>query len=256
MTQTLRSLSESYPASSEAERDPEEDRLERAFLAWNRRLNDSRSQTPRITPEMRAERWALYAHECRQLFSQAKVPDRFSTVDLHKLPDWSPDGYRDLAQLLLTLREVQPDGAARIIAIGGDRGRGKTALACGLIRDFCRLGRSALYARVRDYFDALDGVPWEEKPRVKQKYQMPELLVMDEVQVRDAGKAWQDNELTHLIDHRYGAGLVTVLLSNLKPGALTANLGESINRRLGEGYGIVETDWPLLSALWSASDRA
>jgi hypothetical protein len=207
------------------------------------------SRTPKWTPELRAERWAAFVRLCRANYLAACVPDEFVGIDLMRLPDWIPAGYRDLASVLLTMRDEPEQWKTRLIGIGGDRGRGKSGLGCGLIRAFCRLGYSALYARVRDFFDALDGVPWEQKPSIKDRFTRPDLLVLDEVQVRDSGKAWQDNELTTLIDRRYGDKSATVLLSNLKPDAFMINLGESINRRLAEGYGIYETDWPRLAVL-------
>jgi IstB-like ATP binding protein len=225
--------------------DPEARRLDGAFEAYWRRIDDAQHHTPHWTPELRAERWAGFRNECWRMFRAARVPDRFRTIDLLKLPEWIPPGYRALSEILLGLRDKP-----MLIAIGGDRGRGKTAMAGGLIRAFCRLGRSALYARVKDFFDELDGAPWEQKPSAKERYATPSLLVLDEIQMRDAGKAWQDSELTTLIDRRYGESRATLLLSNLKPAALDEHLGESVKRRLSEEGGTYETDWPLLSALW------
>ena len=245
MPQTFQSL---CAGLAPVERDAELERLEAALAAFNRR--PELAPIHHWTPELRAERWAVFSLHCRELYKASSVPVRFATIDLLRLEAWLPKAYGEMAAMLLELRDKP-----KLTAIGGARGRGKTGMACGLVRAFCRLGRPALYARVRDFFDALDGVPWAEKTAVKERYAKPDLLVLDEVQVRDAGKGWQDNDLTTLIDRRYSEERATVLLSNLNPAALVQNLGDSVHRRLNEEGQIWETNWPQLDPLRQQYDQ-
>jgi DNA replication protein DnaC len=133
--------------------------------------------------------------------------------------------------------------------IVGDRGRGKTHLACGLVNAFCDLGRRGVYRRMRDYFNDLSRVEWAAKDKVRRLYLDPALLVLDEVQVRDADREWQDNELTDLIDRRWARHRSTVMLANCEPAALWKNLGASIQRRVIESGDVWQTDWPRIKEL-------
>jgi hypothetical protein len=116
------------------------------------------------------------------------------------------------------------------------------------------LARPAVYRRIADYFDQLSGAPWEAKQKIRTAHLTPELLVLDEVQVRESDREWQDNELTSLIDRRYGDRRLTVLISNLTPDALRENLGLSIWRRLSEEGGVYEADWPRILAHLQTQD--
>jgi DNA replication protein DnaC len=158
-----------------------------------------------------------------------------------------------MAGLLLGLIE-----RPQLVAIGGERGTGKSAMACGLANAFCDLNQRARYATVARYFEVLSSAPWEEKAAARERFRRADLLVLDEVQVRDADRAWQDNELTSLIDARYADERATVLVSNLTPAALEQNLGASVCRRLNEQGGVYEAAWPQLEPLrqaWEAQRR-
>jgi DNA replication protein DnaC len=222
--------------------------LEEAFDVFNSTL----APVAHWSPEMKTARWARYAHETKVLFDTSGVPDRFREMDLYKLDlQRLPKGYLELAGVLRGLIE-----RPQLMAVGGDRGLGKSALACGLVRAFCDLYRSSLYRRIADVFDELDAATWERKAEIRVAYSRPALLILDEVQVRDPNKAWQDNALTTLIDRRYADGLATVLLSNLKPAALVENLGESVHRRLDEEGGVYEADWPRIHELLESQKQS
>ncbi len=122
---------------------------------------------------------------------------------------------------------------------------------------FCVCGRSAKYTTIADYVHVLGNAPWEEKEQVRSSHFGVDLLVLDEVQVRDSGKQWQDNELTTLVDRRYRDGKSTVLVSNLKDEALKQNLGDSIWRRIIEtGGDPIETDWPRIEQIKQEKEAA
>jgi hypothetical protein len=72
---------------------------------------------------------------------------------------------------------------------------------------------------------------------------LPELLVIDEVQVR-SNTEWETNQLTGLIDTRYGTRATTLLVANLPAQELLDHLGTSAAGRLVEDGGIVTCAGP------------
>jgi hypothetical protein len=216
----------------------EEKRMERAEIT---RVGSRQSEEYR-----RARYWV----DCGQLWNHSGVPEErlFAGSDLRRIIAGEeprlPAGYIELARVLVGLLE-----APALLAVVGDRGRGKTHLACGLVKEFCRAKRPAMYRRTKRLFSDLDSAAWSAKENVRRSYVRPELLVLDEIQVRDLNKEWQDNELTDLIDRRYAQQKATLILSNLDAKMLPNHLGSSIHRRLVEGGGIYETNWPRIMEL-------
>jgi DNA replication protein DnaC len=199
------------------------------------------ASTPATVPPKLLEEWrALFRIECDAKRREARIPLRYTDACLNGLPDALPADYRALAHVLLGLLDRPGQ-----MAIVGGRGRGKTWLCCGLVNAFCALNQRAVFRQTRDYFHNLSAAPWgEQRDAVFRAYASPGLLVLDEVQVRDSDRQWQDNALTELINDRYQQLRSTVLLANLEPEALWRNLGASIQRRVGETAGVYETTWP------------
>jgi DNA replication protein DnaC len=71
----------------------------------------------------------------------------------------------------------------------------------------------------------------------------PDLLVIDEVQER-AGTEWEQRLLSAIVDRRYAGMKDTILVGNLKPDDVRAELGTSIASRAQETGGIYVADWP------------
>lgn len=189
---------------------------------------------------MMAVRWSRFDLECGILKNTARIPSIFADTDIESLPTWLPVGYRELAALMMQMMD-----RPQLLAVGGARGTGKTVLASGLVRKFCDCGRAAIYRTISEFFDELSNSEWEKKEDVRRAYHAPDLVVLDEVQVRDTDRVWQDNELTSLVDWRHREGKSTLLMSNLTAEQLAINLGDSIWRRLIEtGGDPIETDWP------------
>jgi len=232
-------------AANSQEPTPAERRLAMSFRAYTRRLMSERpGWFPAATPQARAGVWGRFALWCDELLRASNVPPVFARVELEGIAADMPEGFKELAKELLKLIDTP-----RLMAVGGPRGTGKTMLASGLVRLFCQCGKPALYRTTKQLMDEVGGVPWEEKERVRALHRRQDLLVLDEVQVRD-DRAWQDNELTELIDARYRDGKATLLISNLESEALKDNLGDSIWRRLIETGGLpIETDWPRLAEI-------
>jgi DNA replication protein DnaC len=211
--------------------------------AFQRFLQEQR-QPRRESADLLAERAAIFALECRKLREASGVPARYAKLDLRDRPAWMPEKWQKLADILLEIID-----APLLLAIGGERGTGKTGLGCALVNAFCGLRRPGMYRRAFDFFDEMSAASWTDKSAVRAAYRRPDVLVLDEVQVRDADRQWQDNELTTLIDGRYADEKATVLLSNLTPDALEANVGMSVWRRLIEQGGVFKANWPRLEVL-------
>lgn len=229
-----------------ASRPPLRERIRRYFDA------QAKSQAAREeSQELRTERQARARWEAFQLVKASGVESHFAKADLRNLRAELPAQFRQLAARLRNLL-AEPE----LIAVVGDRGRGKTWLGCALVHAFCHAQKPALYRRTKQFFDELSTAEWEAKEAVRRRYVAPALLVLDEVQVRDADRQWQDNELTSLIDRRYAADKATLLISNFSAEMLGNNLGESVTRRLTEGGGIWETPWGQIEELLKGGGRA
>lgn len=220
-------------------------RLDAAFQNFVNANGRRRGWNPIWTPNLRAEVWARFALYCRQLVNESGVPAPYRQFDIEGISSVFPVQYRSLAQEFILLLE-----SPRMLAINGKRGTGKTTLAYGAVIKFCNLGRRAVYRTVAEFFQELSDAPWERKQEIRRGYFSPELLVLDEIQVRDSDREWQDNELTTLIDKRYRENKATILLSNLLAAELRANLGDSIWRRLIETGGEpIRTEWDRIEVI-------
>jgi DNA replication protein DnaC len=175
------------------------------------------------------------------------VLKRFAEVNLRQLREDLPQEYKDLARDLLALGDRSDELA--VMAIGGPRGVGKTALACGLVRDFYERGK---YGFIRDTLVLLQEItdaPFDRKEYLRDRVRRADLVVFDEVQERDESFKRHEGELVALINHRYAAQRATLILTNLEPEALAGNLGDSIVRRLIETGGFRAATWDRLDPL-------
>lgn len=128
-----------------------------------------------------------------------------------------------------------------LIGLLGNRGTGKTRLACEVMRAMApRFGHyttaMALFLRLRA---ACRGDTPESEHSITHELASAPLLILDEIQERGETE-WEDRVLTHLIDRRYGARLPTLLLANLTTEAFIAQVGESIYSRMQETGGVME----------------
>jgi DNA replication protein DnaC len=189
------------------------------------------------------------AERSAALWAAADAPPRFKSVNLDKLPDGLPDQYHQACGVVRTLLK-QP----AIMCLIGSNGTGKTAIACGLIRDFCLEHRRALYCKHVHYFDAMKStfcpsakMTLEERNKT---FFVPELLVVDEFgegicqsddPARDVTQ-FERRRFTTLVDDRDAAGKSTVIISNLGRDRLLDALGTSVESRLKKG-GIFPCHW-------------
>lgn len=169
------------------------------------------------------------------------VPSRYHDIDLRRLPTWLPKGYRGMAQRLLGLIE-----SPRTMALCGDRGRGKTALGCGLVRVFIECGLYARYMTADAFFDSLRAAT--DLSAQMSKLTRLHLLVIDEVQDRTA-PPWMEPKLTAIVDARYANRRATVLMGCLTPEEFQVNVGASIHRRVIEEAGYFDSNWSRIEEL-------
>jgi DNA replication protein DnaC len=198
---------------------------------------------PAPDEKLQRERFAAMRVE----LARRGVLKRFADVDLRNLRSDLPREYKDLARDLLALGEHSDELA--VMAIGGPRGVGKTALASGLVRDFYERGK---YGFIRDTLVLLQEItdaPFERKEYMRDRVRRADLVVFDEVQERDESFRRHEGELVALINHRYASQKATLILTNLQPEALAANLGDSIVRRIQESGGFREAAWDRLDPL-------
>lgn len=223
-------------------------RLDAAFEEFvARRCEERGGWVPMWTASLRAEMWSQFAYECRELLKASGVPPMDQAWDLETVADWVPSGYRKVAKRMLKMIDEPVT-----LAINGGYGSGKSTLAWWMVTKFCNLGRPAIYRTASEMFNELNNAPWAEKQAARERWIRPALLVIDEVQVRDSGKDWQDNELITLIDRRYRERELksTLLMANLEPNELQDNLGGSIWRRLIETGGQpIDANWGRLKEL-------
>lgn len=139
-------------------------------------------------------------------------------------------------------------GRGYLVSLLGDRGTGKTQLAAATIRSHCDHAAkpSARYVRAMEFFMAVKESYRQDGPTEAaqiHKFASPSLLVVDEAHER-GGSDWENRLFTHLIDLRYAEGRDTILVSNQKPEAFKASVGESIYSRLVETGGVMVCEWP------------
>jgi DNA replication protein DnaC len=209
-----------YPAASTAEREAFEERMRQA------EVND------RAGKALRA----------------CGVPTIYLKTDL-----WNLSGVHAGARSLYAAAVLQARAAIDhrpvIVALVGPRGPGKTTIACGLILETCREGRSARWLDVGDYFDFLKRTYGDNTRReegdVENEWLRPDLLAIDKLETA-ANTPWEDQKLQRLIVKRYENARRTILVSNDTADGLRQRLGESVTDRLRDGGRVIVCKWPSL----------
>jgi DNA replication protein DnaC len=183
----------------------------------------------------------------RRLWAAAMIPAGFRDADLAKLPPGLPDGYVAAAASLMTLLD---EPGPRLIV--GDRETGKTWLACGLCRIFCRALRRTLYLQLREAFDRMAFAPFDQKEAAREALIRPALLVMDNAHMRIAGR--EDDQLQVLIDRRSAERRCTVLILPMTISEALRNVGPLVATRVQRSGPVVETSWPRIPAIFRARE--
>lgn len=202
---------------------------------------ESINRLSRLTPRARPSELEADPYRAQELFTAAKVPARHAARTNLSGAEWR-------ACLEATKAKI---GSGFIVALIGTRGTGKTQIACEMIRENARRGRTSRFALAMDIFLAIrasyrkDAATDEAK--VVEEFCKPRLLVIDEIQER-AESAFEDRILTHLLNHRYNDQKDTLLIGNSKVDAFREAMGPSIVRRLNETGGLITCDWKSYSS--------
>jgi DNA replication protein DnaC len=215
-----------------------------------------RFDTQKLRPATAAERKAF-----EERMRQAQIADRadaalracgvpaiYRNTDLSNLSGVQ-EAARDLYAAAVRQARAAIDRRPVIVALVGPRGPGKTTIACGLILEMCREGRSARWLDVGDYFDFLkrtygDGAKREEGD-VENEWLRPDLLAIDKLETA-ANTPWEDQKLQRLIVKRYENAKRTILVSNDTAEGLRQRLGESVTDRLRDGGRVIVCKWASL----------
>lgn len=194
----------------------------------------------REAEQRRNETQAAYAASER--YGAANVPARYRlTETIAKDPGW--------VKVYKRARDLV-GRAGSLVVLTGDRGTGKTHLACELIRAACWNGQTARYETWADicrrWRESLVGDDESER-RVVNELSRYGLLVIDEIDVAKDGD-FGDRSMRELIDRRYRNLRSTVMLSNLSVEALAKKLDPSILSRMQECGEIIPCAWPSFRA--------
>lgn len=136
-------------------------------------------------------------------------------------------------------------GTGALFAFRGDRGTGKTQMACEIAKKTInQLRKTSLYTTAMDIFIEFKVAykTHETEKAIIADFLKPQLLIVDEITQRGETE-WENRLFSHILDKRYCARKDTIVIGNLKPEVLSGNLGESVVSRLNETGGIVNFDW-------------
>lgn len=211
------------------------------------------SPEDRARYERQAERQLRSAREAtaRGLWDAANVPRVYQGAELGNLSHLRtvPDGYVERSRHLAGML-TRPQ-AETFAVLGGWR-TGKTELACGLIKSFCRAGRSARYVKClhlfADIVSTRSPAARETLSGLIARYRRFDLLVLDEITAR-TDSAFDALIFRDLIDERHNAVKKTLLMGNLQKSELSEYLGGAVVARLNESGGVIDIPWGKLDFL-------
>lgn len=141
------------------------------------------------------------------------------------------------------------DRNALLILIG-DHGPGKTQMATWWASERLKAGNSAgLYVKTADLLGEIKQT-WNDGGKsigtesdILRRYKTAKYLVLDEFHERGAGP-WDSRTLNNILDHRYDAMLVTIIIANLSLADFKTQISASIRSRAEETGGLIVCDWP------------
>lgn len=213
------------------------------------------------------ERWHTGCPGCirdarvGRLLQRAGIPQRFQHRTLEGYQAEQPAQQRALAlarRYATQFDEVLAKGTCLVFS--GNRGTGKTHLACGIANAIMRCGYSALFASASELIRKVRSTWRKDSPLSEQAaleaFSAIDLLIIDEVGVQ-YGTEGEQIILFEVINRRYERLKPTIILTNLplerpqdgqggvRAMSLADYLGDRAVDRLREGGGrLVVFDWP------------
>lgn len=136
-----------------------------------------------------------------------------------------------------------------LLLLVGDHGPGKTQMATWWAAERAKAEKSVgYYRKTIDMIGEIKatwagGKAGQSESEVARRYKRCGYLVLDEFQDRGDGD-WEAKTLVNILDHRYDAMLVTVLIANIAVGEVKARIASSIVSRAEETGCLIYCDWP------------
>lgn len=208
-----------------------------------RQLSDAEiAERQRKAEEQRRLAQMLDARQCRNL------PPGYGKANLDDLAALPLDAQEPYSRALDRLNRIVARDRDKpfIAALIGVIGAGKTHMAAALINKFASLGRTARYTTAMDYILAIRSTYGKdtEQSQIENAHIHPELLVIDEMQVRGE-TAHEDLLLIRLIDKRYQHNRATLLISNhLTKQEFAERVDARIMDRMNTAGGVCVVSWP------------
>lgn len=157
---------------------------------------------------------------------RSEIPPRFKDA---KLTDFSDD-IKDIC-----VEFVKAEGF-RCLTIIGPTGRGKSHLACAMLRFFANVGTGI-------FIDALDMNKEIIEKRSDRRFKSTELLIIDEMG-RSYDTPAEKNRFFSLVNHRYKYLLPMVIISNALQEDLVGIIGHAVASRIGEKNKMIKLAGP------------
>lgn len=169
----------------------------------------------------------------------AGIPPRFTKDNL--LEHMRHEGWKGC--FAAAHQKVCTRGDGHVVILCGDRGTGKTTMACELVRMvICRELFYATYSTLEDYLVGIQkrDPDWEH---IVGWYHDPRVIVLDEVGKSTDG-SWTEQKLFALVNRRFNDNKHTILCSAAAPDDLAGVLSPSILDRSNEGGAVIHLNWP------------
>lgn len=178
-----------------------------------------------------------------RMIGAAGIPERFQDRTLGCFDTTEP-GQRDALEFAKKYaEEFSGKHSGRCAIFAGEKGTGKTHLACGIALSIMhRFNRTVVFTSVakmtRRLREAKSFNASENESSVILAYAMPHLLIVDEVGIQSGTEA-EARSMFDVLNERYENRKPTIFLTNLDVAGFRAAIGDRLFDRLREDGGEV-----------------
>lgn len=182
--------------------------------------------------------------------TNALIPPRFAnkTFENYQVFHQGQKDALETAKDFFKVLESNSKCSANLI-LSGTCGTGKTHLSCAILREVVRLGRTGMFMlndtmlrRIKARWDNSKG----GEDEIIEKFSRVDLLVIDEVGMKENSFPWERDSFFEVINGRYELMLPTIIVSNLQligKNSIKTYIGQRSYDRLTENYQIVPMNW-------------